>query len=390
MNPILISIFGLIVAVLLLALVIELVRKNIHIWLWTYIVRKTEKPAPGEPVHIMFAFCDHYEPGWGRVDYEVEASRVDRWCRDYPVMADRHKDADGRPPQHTFFYPEEEYRQEHLDKLAKLCRDGYGEIEIHLHHDDDTAEGLQEKISGFLKTLEEKHQSTIRHPETGQYQFAFIHGNWALDNSRNDGRWCGVNNELKVLSDLGCYADYTLPSAPSDTQTAKINSIYYATGQDGKSKSHNDGVDVEVGKPEQGDLMIIQGPLALNWQNRKFGIFPRIENSDIRKDSAPSRQRVDLWVKCGIKVKKKPQWLFIKVHTHGTQEKDMDTLLGGPSDEMYDYFETKYNDGKNFVLHYVTAREMYNIIKAAEAGEQGTPDEYRDYILPRHYSAVDK
>jgi hypothetical protein len=34
------------------------------------------------------------------------------------------------------------------------------------------------------------------------------------------------------------------------------------------------------------------------------------------------------------------------------------------------------------VLHYVTAREVYNIIKAAEAGLTGSPHDYRDYELP--------
>jgi hypothetical protein len=34
------------------------------------------------------------------------------------------------------------------------------------------------------------------------------------------------------------------------------------------------------------------------------------------------------------------------------------------------------------VLHYVTAREVYNIIKAAEAGKGGDPNAWRDYILP--------
>ncbi|MBK8740377.1 MAG: hypothetical protein IPM02_13010 [Betaproteobacteria bacterium] len=33
-------------------------------------------------------------------------------------------------PQNTsFFYPEEEYRAEHLDEIAAPCREGYGEIE---------------------------------------------------------------------------------------------------------------------------------------------------------------------------------------------------------------------------------------------------------------------
>jgi hypothetical protein len=49
---------------------------------------------------------------------------------------------------------------------------------------------------------------------------------------------------------------------------------------------------------------------------------------------------------------------------------------------MHRYLESRYNDGKRYVLHYVTAREAYNIVKAAEAGEQGDPGRYRDYLLP--------
>ena len=39
----------------------------------------------------------------------------------------------------------------------------------------------------------------------GKPAFAFIHGNWALDNSRQDGgrNYCGVNSEIRLLRDLG-------------------------------------------------------------------------------------------------------------------------------------------------------------------------------------------
>jgi hypothetical protein len=33
-------------------------------------------------------------------------------------------------------------------------------------------------------------------------------------------------------------------------------------------------------------------------------------------------------------------------------------------------------------LHYVTAREMVNIVRAAEDGAHGNPGAYRDYGLP--------
>ena len=43
--------------------------------------------------------------------------------------------------------------------------------------------------------------------------------------------------------------------------------------------------------------------------------------------------------------------------------------------------ESEYNDGTNYILHYVTIREAYNLIKAAEAGESGDPEKYRNYLI---------
>lgn len=60
----------------------------------------------------------------------------------------------------------------------------------------------------------------------------------------------------------------------------------------------------------------------------------------------------------------------------------MDTLLGATAHTMHDHLEHAYNDGERHVLHYVTAREVYNIIKAAEAGMSGNPDAWRDFELP--------
>lgn len=355
--------------------------RNMQIWLRSYLARPARPQVPG-PVHIMFCFVDHFEPMWGRADLETQRRRVDRWCQDYRALAGRHRDADGRHPQHGFFYPEEEYVAEHLDKIASLCADGFGEIEIHLHHDNDNAENFCATMRRFCNTLHERHGALARDPRTGELAFAFIHGNWSLDNSRADGRWCGINNELILLRELGCYADFTLPSAPSDTQTRTVNAIYYATDDPCKPKSHDRGEPVRVGGRAVGDLMIVQGPLALNWRQRRFGLVPRIENADIRRSCPPTPERVDAWVQTGIHVEGRPEWVFVKIHTHGTQEGDMDTLLGPQMDAMHDYLEKAYNDGERYVLHYVTAREVYNIVKAAEAGKQGDPAQWRDFILP--------
>ena len=364
-----------------LALWLLLRSRNMQGWIVGYLRRRAPR-VQDRPVHIMFCFVDHYEPMWRGADLPTQRARVDRWCRDYRIMAGRHRDADGRPPQHSFFYPEEEYAEEHLDKLASLCADGYGEIEVHLHHDNDTEANFRQTIDGFCKLLHERHGALPRDPVTGQLQFGFIHGNWCLDNSRSDGRWCGLNNEITLLRELGCYADFTLPSAPSETQTRTLNSIYYATDDPARPKSHDTGSPVRVGGGTSGDLLMVQGPLGLNWKDRRFGLIPRIENADVRRSQPPSPARVDHWVRTGVHVEGRPEWVFVKIHTHGTQEHDIDTLLGPRMDEMHRYLEERYNDGLRHVLHYVTAREAYNIIKAAEAGEEGDPGQYRDYLLP--------
>ncbi|MEO8011964.1 MAG: hypothetical protein ABI650_10000 [Dokdonella sp.] len=379
--PIVLAALVLCAIVAALALYALLRSRNMHIWLRSYLARAPRPQVTG-PTHVMFCFVDHFEPMWGKADLETQRKRVDRWCRDYPAMASRHRDADGRHPQHGFFYPEEEYVEEHLTKIAAMCADGFGEIEIHLHHDNDTPDNFCTAMRRFSATLHESHGALSRNPHTGELAFAFIHGNWSLDNSRSDGRWCGINNELVLLRELGCYADFTLPSAPSDTQTSTVNAIYYATDDPCEPKSHDRGTRVRVGGSAEGDLMIVQGPLALNWRQRRFGIVPRIENSDIRRSCPPTAQRVDAWINAGIHVEGRPEWVFVKIHTHGTQEPDMDTLLGTPVDAMHDHLERAYNDGVNYVLHYVTAREVYNIVKAAEAGKSGNPDQWRDYILP--------
>jgi len=109
--------------------------------------------------------------------------------------------------------------------------------------------------------------------------------------------------------------------------------------------------------------------------------LPRLENGSVSGDNPPRPDRVDLWVEQAISVKGRPDWIFVKVYTHGCQEKNMDVLLGDDFCALQEYLQDKYNDGKNYKLHYTSAREMYNIIKAAESGAEGTPGDYRDFIM---------
>jgi len=359
-------------------------KRKMQYWIFSYLrgcLFNRRSLSKNRPVDVIFCFVDHFEPKRGKPGLPIEKKRMDFWAHQYPAVAVRHKDCDGFMPQHTFFYPAEEYEESYIDTLAGMCRQGLGEVEIHLHHENDTAENLKLTIEGFKSKLADKGLLS-KEKVSGALKYGFIHGSWALGNSLNGGRYCGVNNELSALKDTGCYADFTLPAVFSEAQTRKINSIYYAQDT-GKPKPHDTGEDVSSGKPASGGLMIIQGPLAFDLRRRKFGIFPKVEYGEISVTHAPDPDRVDLWIRQRIAVKNRPEWIFVKVYTHGVRDDNLDERYFTNLDRMFSYLEANYNDGKSYRLHYVSAREMYNIIKAAEAGKEGNPGQFRDYILDK-------
>lgn len=346
-------------------------------WIGPYLrsgsVRRTLAESP--PVEALIAVCDHYEPECCGASRRTARERVARWVREYPRQFERFRDADGRPPQHTFFFPQDEYRPEYLDELANLCRRGFGDVDVHLHHDADTADALREKLAGFRDALRERHGLLRTDPATGQAAYGFIHGNWALCNSRPDGRWCGVDQELTVLRETGCYADFTLPSAPSPTQTRTINSIYYARDIPGRCKSHDSGIRARVGgAPPVESLLMIQGPLMLDWGRRKLGLLPRLENADIHAGRPATWERLQLWLRARVHVAGRPDVVFVKLHTHGCKDGNIDTWLGGEMQRFHEQLAVAAGRLPGFRFRYVTAWEMAQRVHELEGAGQATPE----------------
>ena len=52
------------------------------------------------------------------------------------------------------------------------------------------------------------------------------------------------------------------------------------------------------------------------------------------------------------------------------------------TDNMFSYLKKRYGGGQ-YRLHYITAREAYNIVKAAEDGKNGDPNDYKDYLISK-------
>src|SRR5262249_5726274 len=195
---------------------------------------------------------------------------VTRWVTEYPRQFGDFRDSDGRPPRHSFFYPIEQYDRWEVDRIADLCARGYGEVEVHLHHDNDTADNLRRTLTDATAHLSDRHGLLGRDRRTGAVKYGFIHGDWALANSRPDGRCCGVEGELAVLRETGCYADFTFPSAPERNQPRVINCIYYARCASGGRGVHATGVIAGTALPPDDGLLLIPGPLGLDWRRRKW------------------------------------------------------------------------------------------------------------------------
>ncbi len=430
--------------------------------------------------HLLVCVADHFEPFdktilpdgsiTGGVSDAVARGFVREWCSDYRKVLGEFRDADGVAPRHTFFYPWDEYDAGCLDELSSFCRDGFGEVEIHLHHRNDSEEGVRQKLVACRDTFAGQHgllgRSLVREkslvsgqetcvrggkinvsqpltndprpitndqrPMTNDDEpaYSFVHGNWCLCNGRADGDWCGVERELAILAETGCYADLTFPSAPSDTQTRSVNEIYYGRDpEDGERGVQREGrlgtgypsclecVDTHTrparddlplsfesrgngagslklavrgeGTPapergrerESGGVVMIPGPLGLNWGRRKFEVLPGLENGETSGVNPATIERLRLWSKIGVHVRGRPEWVVIKLHTHGAVHGNRDALLGEQMVSFHRELTEVCGDESELCLHYVSARELFNIIKAAEGGFGGNPGQYRNHKI---------
>jgi len=363
-------------------------------WLPGYLWQRSFRRAPRvRSLHLIIALADHFEPAIvpenpkAFAPRDVQLSRLEAWIGKYPSLVDSLRDSGGFAFRHTYFYPAEQYDPEIVEMLAQHCREGWGETEIHLHHGvdaPDTSENTRRVLEGFRDTLA-GHGCLSRLAGSSLPRYAFVHGNWSLANSGKG--CCGVDNEMRILAETGCYADFTLPSAPNPAQTAKINSIYECALPLDQRAPHRRGHDLKAGTKPHTYPLIIQGPLALAYRRRTNGKRRwTIENSEICGSNPPSVGRLQYWIRAGIQVQGRPDWIFIKLHCHGMDPRDEEALLGAPMSRFLQDLTEAAKGGK-VQTHFVTAREMANIALAACDGRDGNPGKYRDYQFTRTRNA---
>src|SRR5262245_19550325 len=233
---------------------------------------------------IILIVANHFEPAWSStrvaLNKREQVSRVISWCAKAKRTGESIRDFDGVHFKHTNFYPAEQYSYELLDLLAALQSEGFGEVEIHLHHGvdrPDTAENLRNVLVDFRDRLAGEHKCLSRMMAAPTPMYGFVHGNFALANSAG-GRCCGVDSEIQILAETGCYADLTLPAIPHRAQVPRINAIYQCGRPLHERSPHRSGRNLHVGDAPTLPI-IFTGPLVFDWRRRRFGLpVPRVDD----------------------------------------------------------------------------------------------------------------
>jgi len=128
--------------------------------------------------------------------------------------------------------------------------------------------------------------------------------------------------------------------------------------------------------------MLVQGPLVPHSTRRGLIPAPVMEDADLAHYRRFTPERFDRWVRAGIHVEGRPDRVFIKLHTHGAEDRNRIALLEEDLPALYEDADRRFNDGSRYRMHYVTARELFNVIRATEEKADGPQERLRDWLLP--------
>ncbi len=340
-----------------------------------------------EKKHIVFTIANHFEPAWsagGLLNIDDQRRRLDEWHLMARRTGEALRDVDGTKFRHTNFYPAEQYDRAILEKMAEIQGEGLGETEVHLHHGvetPDTSANLRRVLTEFRDCLAGEHKLLSRFDGDGIPHWAFVHGNLALGNSCG-GRFCGVDDEMGILEETGCYADMTLPSAPDQSQVAMINKIYECGLPHHEPVPHRHGRPLETGAASPRFPLIFQGPLVFNWTRRIKGLpVPRLDDGALVANQPSDLARFERWKNANVTVRGRSDWIFVKLYCHGFFDHDQSACIG---DDVRSFFQMIIDNGErtgDYKVYFASAREATNMVLAAVDGKTGQPGAYRDYRL---------
>ena len=310
------------------------------------------------PVHLYIAVCDYFQPFSGNASQEIAEHRVVTWCKEYSRLAKIHTDSSGKFPVHSLFYSEEDYNPQLLDKLYRLYKENLTDIEIMLSEANEPPDRFRRKLEEFRDVLFH-HHGYLRKGADEKICYGFSYDIKLPYAHTTEHHIRNTYNRSKILIDTGCFADFTCYSnrhikkkftnfnskihSKNETRTESPSSIL---PQDWTIKN----------------LLTIQDPGVFKWNTGTLRIFPFFENGEISAIKKFLPFRANLWLQNCIGIETQVKHLFVKLHTFGGLDQNIRYLFGEHGlHQMWDYIE-KLCSSNNFVLHYVSAWEMFTSI----------------------------
>lgn len=263
---------------------------------------------------------------------------------------------------------------EHLKNLKKV---GITDIQVHIHHENWTNNDVFKKNNpGHIPI--ETDQDRLRRfitihrnllADNGLQVFSdpwfFVHGKWALNAS--DTALCSIEDEIKVLYELGCRGDFTFPAGRSYCDPVTKNAIMMNPNTTGKQCYNTTNV-VTVNKNIDPKMFFIYNqPLPVQYSS-----VERIVESK-RKDGVKNNELINMWLTHSIQINGVN---YIKTYCHSMNDifflnenkidfKECDTpLMTGTYRGLLKQLEEKCNK-LGIELQYQTIKDFYkeNVIK---------------------------
>ena len=154
---------------------------------------------------------------------------------------------------------------------------------------------------------------------------------------------------------------FHVPSAPSPTQTRKMNGSITRRALPTARGSTRLGVGVGEGPAAARCADADPGAVAAGLGTANGGSSPAWRTAACRRPSRPA-DALDALAGARVQVPTRPDWFFVKLHAHGAPERDRGALLGQPMVRLPSGPRPPARrDDPRFHYHYVTAREMYNL-----------------------------
>jgi hypothetical protein len=92
-------------------------------------------------------------------------------------------------------------------------------------------------------------------------------------------------------------------------------------------------------------------------------------------------KRFQRWFNARISVAGRPDWVFIKLHSHGFFDWDQDAMIGPTMRRFMSEVLEHSAKTSDFNVYFASTREAFNMVMAAVDGKTGSPGDYRDYKL---------